>query len=963
MTITDVERGIGGSGNMATGNKKTFASSLTASLLIAAGTAPKQNPNAGNTGRPTIVKYTFRIDITPAMRIAKTKKKRHLLIWKLIFERNFEEFESIYVTRSKSNDIWGLEKDYGPKNKYLNYDMYKSLYNIFPFPKLLPTGSIGIDFNSEILILDSLRDYDTAMKAMQKDQRQIMRRGLKPIVEYLKIYKFKDPDHVKDLNKYIREITTKLQALDDEAMLNLRGARAFSGSHYTFTPQEAIKHLKDFSKQLDQFTKNTQSRLASHVVILDDFRTSKNRIQKWEEGYRIYFDRETLKLNLKDYRLNTLAFGDYPETENMIDTASDVKNAHTDKEEKKIIRKTKELDTYLKRNMIDLKVFEAVPKNFVDNFKNATHQLVQDILSQQIRLLDSEFDLRKKELTYFKNLYAVLENPRNQEYANRHFPIVTFSQFDVFELHGMIAADKSISKTGKAKKFSSDLTRKIGHILVNQKNALETIKNDSSLIWDLDPLFGRAYNEFKMEEKSIYRIIIQTHIRKKAKKKSIKSLILTAVILALSVIPGVGYVGLAAASLVAGKGLVDLYFDVQDHHIARIMKKAGLRSDVPSDWWIILSVVGVYGDVKAFRNIAKNIAGSDGLFLKQVEEARTAGNLRQELLKEKYIDLNDATKNLMVKNSEIINELKDTFNDTREAIKSFFKTHGPRMGMGIPFDHQTVVQLTKIASGLIKLGYTSSDVFIKQVRILFNKKLLDDYEAQLLEIFDTAKKNQKTAVKLLKVSEKAELTPESFKWLEEIGITGEKVKRQLLHHKTSSEIIEAINTFGSKNNNFHQVVKSWFEKGFKQKGARFVTRFGLFLLKFNKVDDIIFEVPFKISRRNPSRIMDIQVPGIKYEIKSVRDVEASLVIWSTSKKKASQFERDLQLLIAQEGVISSNSPLRWIFDKASLPEGYGEPEVIARIQKLLDEGIFRNDKRLPAIKKMVNDIVEVWEVQ
>ena len=962
MTITDVERGTGGSGNRTTGSKKIFSSSLTASLRITAGTAPKQNPNVGNTGTPTLVKYTFRIDITPAMQIAKTKKERHLLLWKIIFQQNVDKLEPIYDAHSKSKDVWGLEKDYKGKSTHINYNMYKSLYNLFPFPKLQPTGSIGVDFNSEILTLNSLRDYDTAMKAMQKDQRQIMERGLKPIVEYLKIYKFKNPDHVIVLNKYIREITTKLGALDDEAMLNLRESGTFSGSHYTFTPKEAIRDLKKFSEKLDQYNKNTQSRLASHVVILEDFRTSKNKIQKWKKGYQIYLDRETLKLNLKDYRLNTLAFGGYPETGNMIDVASDVKNAYTDKEEDKILRKTRELDTYLNRNKINFNEFDAVAKNFINNFKNSTHQLVQDILIRQIRLLDSEFDLRKKEHTYFRNLYAVLENPQNQENANRHFPIVTFSQIDVFELHGKIAADKSISKTDKARKFSSDLTREIGHILVNQRNALGTIKNDSGLIWDLGPLLDRAYNEFKMEEKSIYRIFIQTHIRKTAKKKRFTNLIWTAVILALSVIPGVGYVGLAAASIVAGKGFVDLYFDVQDQSIARIMKKAGLQSDVPSDWWVILSVVGVFGDVKAFRNIAKNIAGNDGVFLKQIEEARKAGNLRQELLKEKYIDLDDATKNLMVNNSEIINELKHTFDDTREAIKSFFKTHLPRVGMGIPFDHQTVVQLTKIAAGLIKLGYTSSDVFIKQVRILFKKKLLDEYEAQLLEIFDVAKKNKKAAGKLLKAGAKAKLTSKSYKWLEEIGITGEQIERQLLHHNTSSDIIEAINTFGGKNNNFHQIVKSWFEKGFKQKGARFVTRFGLYLLKFNKVDDIIFEVPFKISRRNPSRIMDIQVPGIKYEIKSVRDVEASLVIWSKSKNKASQFERDLQLLIAQEGVISPNNPLRWVFDEASLPQGYGKPDVVARIQKLLDEGIFRNDKRLPEIKKMVNDIVEVWKI-
>ncbi len=938
----------------------------------AAGLGIKPNSISGHRGVPTPVSYVFDITITPAMEKADDNMARHLLAIRLIFPQ--EE-------RKKLQDIVNKRHLSGFKAKFkqtdlgktITYTIPKSIYNMFPYPKLQPKRSIGVDYKIEKILLEVLREYDEALQTLQKDKERIIELKLKNIVKSLKIYKFNNSNNIRVLRDLMIEVTMKLNALDNEAMINLRDGDSvnFRDRTYIFTPVKAIEDLGLFSKKLDMYVKKTQSRVEKHTAINLNFKSSKDKLQELEEGYRKYHSIEEKKSELEICR----AHARYNYDDGLgkrIPSLRNIDDPTTGKKEEEIKQLTNELENYLARNTIkSIKDFEALIDSFINNFKKATHQLVLAILSKQIRLLDSEFRQRKLEPEYFKNLYTVLNDLQNNKSAEKHFPIIQYSQYDVFSLQAEIASDKSISKTNKEGVFSSILTRDIADILLNQKEAWKILndkKKGSSLIWDLDALLQRAYLEFEMEGNSIHRQIIRTYLSKKARENLFGTLIWTAVILALSVIPGVGWVGLGAAAVVTGKGLHDLYFDIKDNEIGEIMKKAGLRSEMPSDWWIFISVVGVFGDMKAFTNIAKKIAGSEYKFLNQIEEARKAGKLDQELSLEKYSDLEDIAKKLLVRNSVIKDDLKRIKKDLVQAWNNALKATGS-LGAG-SFDEELVIQLSKVAYHLIEMGYKTSDIFIMEVRIFLKKKLTVDNKLQLDEIFDAAKNKQRKAGKILAAGAKVELTPESRKWLIDIGESAEKIERQLLHHKTSSDIIEAINAFGGQKNalgeeilnNFDQVVKSWFAKGNQQKGARFVMRFSLNLLKYHKVDDIVFEVASTKKIIKGTRIIDIMVPGIRYELKSVKEVRASLALWSKSRQVASQFEKDLELWIAQEGILSPNNSLKWIFDKASLPAGYEKKEVVSRIRELLDEGIFRNHPQLQDIKILIDDIVDVWEI-
>ena len=204
----------------------------------------------------------------------------------------------------------------------------------------------------------------------------------------------------------------------------------------------------------------------------------------------------------------------------------------------------------------------------------------------------------------------------------------------------------------------------------------------------------------------------------------------------------------------------------------------------------------------------------------------------------------------------------------------------------------------------------------------------------------------------------ARLNPRAKDWLVRIKLW-DRARKSLPH--VGDDIIDAINTFFEVDG-FGQVLASYLSGSDNlQQGMRFVLRYARakFADKVGKVA-MRFELPTMGGRR----VMDIFVEGVRYELKSVREVSSALV--AGDGQTLGQLARDLVNLLDYRIVGGKRVPdltrlksLRWVFD--SQRTRLTRADVVKRLQDLVAERkLFAGYAHLDELLKVIDEVVEFW---
>jgi len=168
------------------------------------------------------------------------------------------------------------------------------------------------------------------------------------------------------------------------------------------------------------------------------------------------------------------------------------------------------------------------------------------------------------------------------------------------------------------------------------------------------------------------------------------------------------------------------------------------------------------------------------------------------------------------------------------------------------------------------------------------------------------------------------------------------------------DIIDAVNRFAGETG-FDKVVKDFLVRGWKKKeGAQFVMQYAINNLKTAKA--VIFEMKtFHVGGRR-GRQMDIFADGIRYELKSVKEVRRHII----ASSKLGQLEKDIIDNLWR--ILAHEDNLKWVFNGEKLRVfGVKEIDVIERIEKLLKNSPrFRSYPRLAEIIEKLDTIITFW---
>ncbi|HTJ40501.1 MAG TPA: hypothetical protein VL463_00335, partial [Kofleriaceae bacterium] len=170
----------------------------------------------------------------------------------------------------------------------------------------------------------------------------------------------------------------------------------------------------------------------------------------------------------------------------------------------------------------------------------------------------------------------------------------------------------------------------------------------------------------------------------------------------------------------------------------------------------------------------------------------------------------------------------------------------------------------------------------------------------------------------------------------------ERLRRRLA--RAGDDIVEAAERFDGVDG-FDEVLASYNAGGNPQKGARFVLRWALANIPDPRGRALSFEMPSMDGMRR----VDVFLDGIRYELKSVREVRASLVRGSGGK--LGQLTKDFAFT---EG---DPERLRWVFDSA---EGMSHSEIVAAFRQHLQDGFLAGHPLLTRFSHALERIVVTW---
>jgi hypothetical protein len=164
-------------------------------------------------------------------------------------------------------------------------------------------------------------------------------------------------------------------------------------------------------------------------------------------------------------------------------------------------------------------------------------------------------------------------------------------------------------KLAEAGDFSAVQKQILAYIQKQREGINETRTNlteDTDLVYTFDKLRDQSFKEQRVEPGTIYYEIIIDHIKDKTIGKVLKGIALAILAIAFTIATfGAGAVAVVGALGMAGISAYQAYESFHDYEVESSANKAGLLSEEPSLFWVIVAVVGAGIDLAAVGTALK----------------------------------------------------------------------------------------------------------------------------------------------------------------------------------------------------------------------------------------------------------------------------------------------------------------------------------------------------------------------